>query len=352
MAKKRMFANTVIMSDNFLNLPQSAITLYFILCLTANDNGFNAAPEDVMRRTRTSRDDLEILYKKGFILIFEDGITVVRHWLIHNNIPKDRYSDIHSGYGDLDKITVGDDGTYQMIEIGSSELSLKRMIEENDHALVSIKRAKSLKKSLTKNDVKDECDESVNPCLENLCIQSVYVDKNRIDKNRLERVDSKKDRTANLVIAEDCLYGDKCNVMLFPDEVREIYNTYVDAENLINKAGYIFLNSKRTYKSHYAFIMKIALEDRWEKRKDERSILNDFSKKEKEEICEVAETEQITIAAALKKHEEEKAEARWQQEEDARIEAEMEKLGIESREEYMDYINAKVAGLYRENNDN
>jgi len=34
-----------------------------------------------------------ILLAKKFLLVFEDGICVIKHWLIHNTIRKDRYEE-------------------------------------------------------------------------------------------------------------------------------------------------------------------------------------------------------------------------------------------------------------------
>jgi hypothetical protein len=86
-----MFAKTIVLSDAFLDLPLSARCLYFTLGMLADDDGFVNSPKSVMRQVGASSDDLNILLAKRFILAFDSGIIVIKHWRIHNYIQKDRY---------------------------------------------------------------------------------------------------------------------------------------------------------------------------------------------------------------------------------------------------------------------
>lgn len=90
MANKRMFSQTIIDSDLFLDMSLSAQALYFHLSLRADDEGFINSPKKIMRMIGTRDDDLKILIAKQFILPFESGVVVIKHWLIHNSIRKDR----------------------------------------------------------------------------------------------------------------------------------------------------------------------------------------------------------------------------------------------------------------------
>lgn len=90
MAEKRMFAKTIIDSDEFLDMPTSAQALYFHLCMRADDDGFVNNPKKIQRIVNCSDDDLKLLLMKQFILAFESGVIVVRHWKLHNYIRKDR----------------------------------------------------------------------------------------------------------------------------------------------------------------------------------------------------------------------------------------------------------------------
>ena len=90
MADRRMFAKTIIDSDAFIDLPLSAQALYFHLSMRADDEGFVNNPRKIQRMIGASLDDLRLLLAKRFLLIFDSGIVVIKHWLIHNQIRKDR----------------------------------------------------------------------------------------------------------------------------------------------------------------------------------------------------------------------------------------------------------------------
>lgn len=91
MAERRMFAKTVIDSDAFLDMPLSTQALYFHLSMRADDDGFINNPKKIQRTIGCSDDDIKLLIAKRFIIPFESGIVVIKHWKIHNYIQKDRY---------------------------------------------------------------------------------------------------------------------------------------------------------------------------------------------------------------------------------------------------------------------
>lgn len=91
MAERRMFAKTIIDSDAFLDMPASSQMLYFHLAMRADDDGFVNNPKKIQRMIGAADDDLKLLLVKNFILAFDTGIIVIRHWKIHNYIQKDRY---------------------------------------------------------------------------------------------------------------------------------------------------------------------------------------------------------------------------------------------------------------------
>ena len=96
MAQKRMFNNLVIGSDDFLEMPDSSQNLYFHLSMQADDDGFISNWKSIMRMTGKKEDDLKILIAKSFIVPFETGVLVIRHWRLNNYIQKDRYkSTVH-----------------------------------------------------------------------------------------------------------------------------------------------------------------------------------------------------------------------------------------------------------------
>lgn len=91
MAERRMFAKKITESDSFLDMPMSTQALYFHLNMSADDDGFVNNPKKIQRMVGASDDDVKILIAKRFILIFESGIIVIKHWKMHNYIQSDRY---------------------------------------------------------------------------------------------------------------------------------------------------------------------------------------------------------------------------------------------------------------------
>ena len=91
MAERRMFAKTIIDSDMFIDMPMSARLLYYDLAMRADDDGFVNSPKKIMRFVGASMDDMNVLIAKQFIIPFESGVVVIKHWKIHNYIQKDRY---------------------------------------------------------------------------------------------------------------------------------------------------------------------------------------------------------------------------------------------------------------------
>jgi len=91
MAERRMFAKTIIDSDAFLDMPLSTQALYFHLSMRADDDGFINNAKKIQRMLGCSDDDMKILLAKNFIIPFETGVCVIKHWKIHNLIQKDRY---------------------------------------------------------------------------------------------------------------------------------------------------------------------------------------------------------------------------------------------------------------------
>lgn len=93
MAERRMFAKTIIDSDAFLDMPMSARLLYYDLSMRADDDGFVNSPKKIMRIVGATQDDLSILAIRKFIIPFESGVVVIKHWKIHNYIRKDTYNE-------------------------------------------------------------------------------------------------------------------------------------------------------------------------------------------------------------------------------------------------------------------
>ena len=86
-----MFAKTIVTSDAFLDMPHSTRCLYFTLAMFADDDGFVNNPKSIMRQTGATLDDMNLLIAKKFVIAFDSGVIVIKHWRIHNYIQSDRY---------------------------------------------------------------------------------------------------------------------------------------------------------------------------------------------------------------------------------------------------------------------
>lgn len=92
MAERRMMAKSIIDSDAFLDMPQSSQLLYFHLSMRGDDEGFINNPKAIMRNVGCKDDDIRLLIAKKYIIPFESGVVVIKHWKIHNYIQNDRFT--------------------------------------------------------------------------------------------------------------------------------------------------------------------------------------------------------------------------------------------------------------------
>jgi hypothetical protein len=90
---RRMFSDEITSTDAFLDLPKGSQLLYFHLGMSADDDGFVANPKMIMRVIGSSEDELKVLFAKKFLLAFDNGVCVVKHWRINNYIRKDIYKE-------------------------------------------------------------------------------------------------------------------------------------------------------------------------------------------------------------------------------------------------------------------
>ena len=113
MAQRRMFSKDITSSDLFVDMPASSQLLYFQLGMEADDEGFIGNAKMLSRAYGANNDDLKLLQAKGFIIVFESGVTVVRDWKINNQIRKDRFKPtIYQNEKSL--LSVSPTGSYQL----------------------------------------------------------------------------------------------------------------------------------------------------------------------------------------------------------------------------------------------
>ena len=120
-AERRMFAKTIIDSDEFLDMPLSAQALYFQLSMRADDDGFVNSPKRIQRMIGASEDDMRLLIAKSFVLVFDTGVIVIKHWRINNWIRADRK--VATTYTEeLEMLTLKENGTYSLESLENSEV--------------------------------------------------------------------------------------------------------------------------------------------------------------------------------------------------------------------------------------
>ena len=111
MAERRMFTQKIVDSDAFLDMPLSTQCLYFHLNMRADDDGFVNNPKKIQRMIGASEDDLKILLAKRFLLGFESGVVVIKHWRMHNLLRRDRYNPTQY-QEEYEQLMLKDNGSY------------------------------------------------------------------------------------------------------------------------------------------------------------------------------------------------------------------------------------------------
>lgn len=111
MAQKRMFDKSITNSDAFLELPDSSQILYFHLSMNADDDGFIDNWKSILRMTGTKEDDLKILIAKSYVIPFDTGVIVIRHWRMNNYLRTDRYKET-THKQEKNQLTLGENEEY------------------------------------------------------------------------------------------------------------------------------------------------------------------------------------------------------------------------------------------------
>ena len=113
MAERRMFTKKITDSDAFIEMSSAAQALYFHLNQGADDDGFNNQIQMAMHKAHASTDDLKILMAKNFVIRFESGVIVIKHWRMHNTLRKDRYTPTNY-QEELSQLGIKENGSYSL----------------------------------------------------------------------------------------------------------------------------------------------------------------------------------------------------------------------------------------------
>ena len=110
-----MFSKSIVDSDAFLDMPLTTQGLYFHLSMRADDDGFLNSAKKIQKMVGANDQDLSFLIQKKFIIMFDDGVCLIKHWKINNYIAKDRYK--KSVYDNHKKqIEIKENGAYTRIQ--------------------------------------------------------------------------------------------------------------------------------------------------------------------------------------------------------------------------------------------
>ena len=126
MANKAIFSKTIIDTDAFLEMPATTQNLYFYLNMHADDDGFIGNPKRIGRMIGASDDDFKILIAKKFIIVFESGVIVIKHWRIHNTLSKMRYKET-SYLDEKSQLLIKENNAYSLDE--GKPLDDSRLVE-------------------------------------------------------------------------------------------------------------------------------------------------------------------------------------------------------------------------------
>lgn len=227
MAEKRMFTQKIIDSDAFLDMPLSTQALYFHLNMRADDDGFINNPKRIQRTIGASEDDLKLLIAKRFVICFENGVIVIKHWRMHNTLRKDRYNptQYQEQYALLD---VKDNNAYTEKEIDSVATTWQ---PSGNHLepQYSIDKNSIGKRSIVEDSVPESDDSEPSP------------------KPSKKPIKHK--------------YGEYNNVLLTDDELEKLKDEYLDWAERIERLSSYVASTGKTYKSHYATIRNWARKD-------------------------------------------------------------------------------------------
>ena len=270
MAERRMFAKTIIDSDMFIDMPISARLLYYDLAMRADDDGFVNSPKKIMRFVGASMDDMNVLIAKQFIIPFESGVVVIKHWKIHNYIQKDRYK-ATSYQAEKESLTLKN-GTYYTDDLPDVSNLDTECIQDvyslDTQDRLGKDRLGKVRLELGKDRVRDrdrdmqELESAHAP--ENLPLEIAENKNNKNNENDFNNSDNKKPTRHK--------YGTYKNVLLTDEDMEKLKSEFPDDwQNRIERLSDYIASSGKTYKNHLATIRV------WAKKDKEREALKNGS---------------------------------------------------------------------------
>lgn len=233
-AERRMFTQKIIDSDAFLDMPLSTQSLYFHLNMRADDDGFVNNPKRIQRTIGASEDDMKLLFAKRFVIGFESGVLVIKHWRMHNTLRKDRYNPTQY-QEEFARLDVKDNNAYteRLPELPEPivETQATTWQPDGNHLEPQYSIGKdSIGKVSIEEYIAPDSDESAPPT-----------------QKPKKPVKHK--------------YGEYANVLLTDEELDKLKSDYPDWEERIERLSSYVASTGKSYKSHYATIRNWARKD-------------------------------------------------------------------------------------------
>ncbi len=212
-----MFAKTIIDSDAFLEMPISARLLYYDLAMRADDDGFINSPKKIMKMIGATPDDMSILIVRKFIIPFENGIVVIKHWRIHNYIRKDTYNE-------------------------TPYKEERALLEYDENKAYKLKDDSSTERVRLVDDT----------------LTQVRIGKDRLGKDRIEKREDCSDKSEPAPSKRKTKYGEFKNVSLTEEELDKLKTEHgsQETEEAIRILDEYMETSGKKYKSCYLALKK------------------------------------------------------------------------------------------------
>ena len=234
MAERRMFTQKIIDSDAFLDMPLSTQALYFHLNMRADDDGFVNNPKRIQRTIGASEDDLKLLLAKRFVIGFESGVLVIKHWRMHNTLRKDRYNPTQY-QEEFASLEVKDNNAYteRLPELPEPENVATTWQPPGNHLEPQYSIGKDSIDKVSIGEYDPDSDES---------------DQTPPKPKKKKPVRHK--------------YGEYNNVLLTDEELEKLKEEFPDWQERIERLSSYVASTGKTYKNHLATIRNWAKKDR------------------------------------------------------------------------------------------
>ena len=247
MAQKRMFDKSITSDDTFLEMPIGSQLLYFHLSMNADDDGFINNWKSIMRMIGAKEDDLKVLYAKSYILPFESGVIVIKHWKINNYLRNDRYKPTRFKE-EASKLITDKNSVYQLYTSGIPSID-KNSIDKN---------------SIDKNsiDIQKQLENKSNVQMYDKCTTDVANTKDRV----ITRVKD-KDITRNINnTPTKKSYGNFKRIKLTDDELKKLIEDFgkeIVKEKIEQLDEYVEINNNKNKYKNFNLVIRKAIKENW-----------------------------------------------------------------------------------------